>query len=110
MTITDKSHFDIIMIKQALEYELKTIVVLRSIRGVGALLLAMTLLYASFYKEESLEINTSLINENRFFEQITHWFPQLTQKHFFTFAIIALLSSGVIFAAHSYVAIKIKPQ
>ena len=66
---------------------------LRSIRGVGALLLATTLLYASFYKEESLEINTSLISENRFFEQIIHWFPQLTQEHFFAFAIIALLMS-----------------
>jgi hypothetical protein len=51
------------------KYGLKTIAVLRSIRGVGALLLATTLFYASFYKEESLEINTSLISENRFFEQ-----------------------------------------
>ena len=66
---------------------------LRSIRGVGALLLATTLFYASFYKEESLEINTSLISENRFFEQIIHWFPQLTQEHLFAFAIIALLMS-----------------
>ena len=66
---------------------------LRSIRGVGALLLATTLFYASFYKEESLEINTSLISENRFFEQIIHWFPQLTLEHFFAFAIIALLMS-----------------
>jgi uncharacterized membrane protein (DUF2068 family) len=75
------------------KYGLKTIAVLRSIRGVGALLLATTLLYASFYKEESLEINTSLISENRFFEQIIHWFPQLTQEHLFAFAIIALLMS-----------------
>ncbi|AEA81876.1 hypothetical protein SAR11G3_01401 [Candidatus Pelagibacter sp. IMCC9063] len=81
------------MILSSKKYGLKTIAVLRSIRGVGALLLATTLLYASFYKEESLEINTSLISENRFFEQIIHWFPQLTQEHFFAFAIIALLMS-----------------
>ena len=92
------------MILSSKKYGLKTIAVLRSIRGVGALLLATTLFYASFYKEESLEINTSLISENRFFEQIIHWFPQLTQEHFSAFAIIALLSSGVISAAHSYVA------
>ena len=81
------------MILSSKKYGLKTIAVLRSIRGVGALLLATTLLYVSFYKEESIEINTSLINENRFFEQITHWFPQLTQEHFFVFAFIALLMS-----------------
>ena len=73
------------MILSSKKYGLKTIAVLRSIRGVGALLLATTLFYASFYKEESLEINTSLISENRFFEQIIHWFPQLTQEHFFAF-------------------------
>jgi hypothetical protein len=58
--------------------DIKTIAVFRSIRGVSTLFLAITLLYVSFYKEESIEIKTSLINENRFFEQITHWFPQLT--------------------------------
>lgn len=68
------------MILSSKKYGLKTIAVLRSIRGVDALLLATTLLYVSFYKEESLEISTSLINENRFFEQITHWFPQLTHE------------------------------
>jgi len=66
------------MILSSKKYGLKTIAVLRSIRGVIALLLAITLLYVSFYKEESIEIKTNLINENRFFEQITHWFPQLT--------------------------------
>ena len=45
---------------------------------MSTLFLAITLLYVSFYKEESIEIITSLINENRFFEQITHWFQKLT--------------------------------
>ena len=70
------------MILSSKKYGLKTIAVLRSIRGVGALLLATSLFYASFYKEESLEINTSLISENRFFEQIIHWFPQLPKNTF----------------------------